>query len=356
MPLVAALRRERPDAVVFEFYSRAEQLLPLVRAWCPGVPVLIDSVDIHFRRVEARAVLTGDPRDTAQAHATRTAELATYALADLVIVVTEEDRRALVAAGMTTPTARVPNFHAIPPCPQRDLRQPGSLLFVGGFLHDPNTDAVRWLVNEILPLIRRRVPHVRLTIIGQQPPPDVEAMASDSLRVLGHVPDIQPLLQESWVSVAPLRYGAGIKGKVGEAMAFGLPVVTTSVGAEGFGVTPGVHLLVADSAPAFAEATVTLLTDAQRHEEVSRQGRAFIEAHYSEAVVGRLALDVFRGLPDLPVRRIAMASRVRRKTAYYAGRCLLEPLDAWYQRLTRAWGRYVGWRLRPSGTRIASGQ
>jgi hypothetical protein len=92
---------------------------------------------------------------------------------------------------------------------------------------------VHFLVKEILPHVRAEIPEARLLLVGDNAPPDIEAYASDGVRLLGHVPDLDPLMARARVFVAPLRFGAGVKGKIGEALAYGLPVVTTAVGAEG---------------------------------------------------------------------------------------------------------------------------
>src|SRR5690606_4514163 len=122
------------------------------------------------------------------------------------------------------------------------------------FRHDPNLDGVTWFVNEIWPGVRARHPAARLTVIGSYPTRAVHALGETAgVTVLGYVPDLEPHLDRAAVAIAPLRFGAGMKGKVTDAMAAGLPVVTTTIGAQGLDLVGGRHAWIADDADAFAE-------------------------------------------------------------------------------------------------------
>lgn len=141
----------------------------------------------------------------------------------------------------------------------RDFSNREGLLFVGGFMHEPNVDAVLWFVDSILPLVRKRVPDMTLTIVGSNPPAVIGHLSCDYIHVAGRISD-EALLQQynrTKVVVAPLRYGAGVKGKIVEAMHFGVPTVTTTVGAEGIAATKQA-LFVADDAETFADAVLAI--------------------------------------------------------------------------------------------------
>ena len=127
----------------------------------------------------------------------------------------------------------------------------------------PNRDAAHWLVEEIMPLVRRRgLPTSPPTSSGSSPTDDIRALESEDVRILGWVPDLANLYEHSRLSVAPLRYGAGVKGKVGESMAHGLPVVTTRLGAEGMGLEHEHDVLVAEGPQAFANEILRAYHDA----------------------------------------------------------------------------------------------
>ena len=164
------------------------------------------------------------------------------------------------------------------------------LVFIGGFQHPPNVDAVLWYAREILPAMRRRLPGVRTYVIGSEVTPSIKALAADDLVILGHVPDIEPYFSGCRVSIAPLRYGAGVKGKVNLAMSHGLPVVATSASVEGMHLSDGEDVLVADDPEAFAGAVGRAYEDRALWERLSAGGRANIERHFSRAVA-RTALE-----------------------------------------------------------------
>jgi len=248
--------------------------------------VAYDTVDLHYVRERRRADLgEGNP---AKADALRELELALIRASDTAIVITEPERQQVLAEVPDADVRLLPNANdvtaAVPPPEGRS-----GLLFVGGFQHTPNLDAAIVLVREIMPLVWRELPECKLTIVGPHGPPEVEALASRRVEVAGWVPDMTELLETSRLMVAPLRYGAGMKGKVTQSLAAGLPVVTTPVGAEGLSVTPGEHMLVADEPEPIAAEVVR---DDELWRRLSAAGLRAAEEGWSrstmKAEVGRL--------------------------------------------------------------------
>ena len=164
--------------------------------------------------------------------------------------------------------------------------------FIGAFAHPPNTDAVFWFCRDIVPLIVARLPGVRFHVIGADPPEQVRALASANVGILGHVPDVTPFFDGCRLSVAPLRYGAGVKGKVNQSLAHGLPVVLTSVAAEGMFLVDGESALIADEPQAFADAVVRLYDDEALWNRLSAGGLAVMEEHFSFAAARRALTDL----------------------------------------------------------------
>jgi GT2 family glycosyltransferase len=272
------------DIAWLSFFDIAEQYLPDIRALSPNTKILIDTVDVHFLRETRQAQLSGDPKDAQRADSTRQRELHIYSLADTVLTVTDADADVLRQAGLKTPITVIPNIH--PPAekgPSREQRH--GLLFVGNFNHTPNVDAALWLCREILPEVAKLAPELTLSIVGTNPPPEVQALASDRVRVLGWVPEVTPHLHAARVSVAPLRVGAGMKGKIGEALSTGLPVVTTPIGAEGMGLLHEQHLLIAEDPASFAREIVRLHHDADLWNRLSNAGKQFVDARFGIAPV-----------------------------------------------------------------------
>lgn len=140
-------------------------------------------------------------------------------------------------------------------------REPRELVFTGSMDWMPNEDAIRWFAESILPLIQRRIPDVRLTVVGRNPPASVSALAASgsAVTVTGRVPDVRPYMDRAAAFIVPIRVGGGTRLKIYEAMAMECPVISTTVGAEGLPLAPGVHLEVADSPEAFAAAVARVL-------------------------------------------------------------------------------------------------
>jgi polysaccharide biosynthesis protein PslH len=156
------------------------------------------------------------------------------------------------------------------------------LVFVGGFGHAPNIDAAVWLGREIMPLLRARQEGVQLTIVGSNPPPDVRRLASADILVTGRVPSVEPYLERASVVLAPVRTGGGMRMKVLQAMAFGKPVVTTPLGAEGLAeVDGGPPVAIGNDAAGIANATVTLLADEGQRRRLGQRARAFVGEHHT---------------------------------------------------------------------------
>ena len=171
----------------------------------------------------------------------------------------------------------VPNIFEVSPDCDPELPNRKDLLFVGGFGHVPNIDAVRWFANEVWPLIHRQRPNLKFIIAGSAPTPEVLCLANiTNVSVAGYVEDLTPLFQHARVFVAPLRYGAGVKGKVGQSMAQGLPIVATKVAAEGMNAVFGKDLLVADEPAAFAVAVTRLIDDDNLWLQLRANGKKLI--------------------------------------------------------------------------------
>jgi len=156
-----------------------------------------------------------------------------------------------------------------------------------------------------MPLLRRKVQSLRLRIVGSEPTPEVLALGCADVEVVGFVKSTTPYLQSSDISVAPLRFGGGIKGKIGEALAHGVPVITTAFGVEGFGFERGKHVLVAETPEAFVSAILQLSRDPDLYDAVRGAGWNFINDRYSVQAVSRLLPPLLMRLAEMRSKRIA---------------------------------------------------
>jgi O-antigen biosynthesis protein len=281
------------DIVILSYFHTAELYLNSVRRLSPHSKIFIDTVDVHFVREQREAELYEDIDLFRQAAETRRREIDIYSKADVLITVTQEDRSALLRELPSAHIHILPNIHRVshdvPAWAERD-----GLFFVGNFYHRPNKDAVRFLCREIMPRIWMAMPAISLTIAGYALPDELRKLAEERIFFAGHVPDTAPYLRSHRISVAPLRFGAGLKGKVGEALAAGVPVVTTPIGAEGIPLQENPdYLLVAGDAESFAEAVVRLYQDEILWNHMSVEGRKFVWQHYSPQRAESLMAVVF---------------------------------------------------------------
>lgn len=274
--LAAILANNQFKFVFCELFDVAEHFVRKIREVSPHSIVVIDTFDVHYLRETREAQISGVSILEEKAQATRKRELQIYSQADLVLTVTQNDRKVLLRDNPKLNVAVVSNIHAIPETTvPRDQRC--GLLFVGGFSHRPNVDAVLYFCREVLPLVRIRLPNIKFHVVGNAPTVEIIALGSANIAVTGYVPNLTPYLDSALVSVVPLRFGSGMKGKIGEAMAHGLPVVTTSIGAEGMYLTDGLDAMIGDTPEEFATRVIRLHQDAHLWESVAQSARIHAE-------------------------------------------------------------------------------
>jgi len=281
IPLWLRENGPRFDSVLVCRHYVMREMLPLLRRYAPQARVVFDTVDLHYLRERRGAELLGDQALSRVAERTRALELDVIARCDATLVVSTLERELLAR---DAPQARVEVLSNLHRSGGRGLpfEQRKDLMFVGGFRHPPNVDAVCWFVDSIWPLIREREPTLQFHCIGADVTAAIEALADrPGVVVHGHVPDLLPFLDGTRLAVAPLRYGAGVKGKVNQSMSRGQPVVGTSCAVEGMHLSDGNDVLVADEAAAFADAVLRVYHDPVVWQRLADQGRANVERHFS---------------------------------------------------------------------------
>ncbi|MGH4025536.1 MAG: glycosyltransferase [Pseudonocardiaceae bacterium] len=296
-----AFLREAGDGLTLALLSRphvAWSLLQELRMRAPRCLVVYDTVDLHFLRLQRQADLAASgagsdeaPRLAGSATASKELELGLIRASDLTLVVSEYERRLLHDLVPEADVRILSNIHH-PPGQVPGSAQRSGLLFVGSFDHLPNRDAVQWMVRAVLPLLHRRHPGTVLHVVGSNPSPDVLALSSKTVEVHGWVPDVSVLQRHCRVSVAPLRFGAGVKGKVGESVIAGLPTVCTPVAVEGMRLVEGKHVLVASEAAEFADQVAALLDDDELWQRLSEAGPAAVAEQFGPAAARRTLEEV----------------------------------------------------------------
>jgi GT2 family glycosyltransferase len=277
-------RRSREfDAVILSRYYVAARHVDAVRAFAPEALLCFDTVDLHFLRAERLAQLDGGVTAKAAARAEREQELALIRKADVTLVVAQYEQELLAELVPQAPVLVLSTIHDVMPDGKPFAEREG-IVFIGSFMHPPNVDGVLWYARDVLPRLRALLPGVPTYIVGSNVPPTIKALAADDFVITGFVKDVDPYFTGCRVSVSPLRYGAGVKGKVNLAMSYGLPVVATSPSIEGMFLVPGQDVLVADNADALAEAIAQVYRDEVLWQQLRAAGRDNIATHFSRDV------------------------------------------------------------------------
>lgn len=255
----------------------AAKYLPTLLALRRRPFIIFDTVDLHYLREQRLAALEGDAGLARAAERTRAIELGVMRSSEMVWVTSTHEAELLRADDVGTKVEIVPMIHTV----RADVPPFGSrrnILFIGSFRHPPNEDAVMYFVEEILPLVRSELPGVQLLIVGPHVPQSILKLASSDVKVLGYVQDVTPVFDACRVSVAPIRYGAGVKGKITHSLAWGLPAVATPVAAEGMQMVDGVHLMIASDPVSFARRVVSVHEDEELWTRLSSAGRRQVDA------------------------------------------------------------------------------
>jgi GT2 family glycosyltransferase len=271
------------DLVLIARHYIVAKHIGAVREFAPKALVVFDTHDLHFLREERLAALECDSAAAASAAAAREAELELIGKCDVTLVVSPVEKELLAKLAPASNVVVLSNIHQVHP-PGKPFVERRGLVFIGGFRHPPNVDAVLWYAREVLPRIREKLPGVATYILGSEVPDSIRKLAADDFIVTGYVEDISPYFNGCRVSISPLRYGAGVKGKINLAMSYGVPVVATLTSIEGMYLTPGVDVLVGDDAETFANAIARAYTDEYLWAALSEGGRENIRAHFSHEV------------------------------------------------------------------------
>jgi O-antigen biosynthesis protein len=286
--LLNYLKKNGPsiDMAILCRKTGADQFLDTIMA-LTDAKIVFDTVDLHYLREERKARLLNEPID----QTIKLQELHIARCADKVVVVSPIEKRMLANEGLEDKVSIVTNIHTLrPPC--RSFADRTGLMFIGGFGHLPNVDGMIWFVQEIFPKIKQQIPDMHLDIVGSHPPPSIQSLSSEDITVTGYIKDVAPHFEKARVFVSPLRYGAGVKGKIGQSMAHRLPVVTTSIGAEGMHLEDGVSAMIADDESSFSQKVIELYQDQGLWEVLSHNACEIIEQYFSPEIAKKALLEM----------------------------------------------------------------
>lgn len=290
--------RKNGSFVDFIWTARPDVTAPIL-PWLKqhtGAKILYYTHDLHYLRELRRYELEGSVWALQESERLKPIELAIFREVDCVMTPSQDEAREIIHEVPDASVVVIPpylyNNAAVVGVPD-DLAQRQDILFVGGFDHTPNVDAATWLVGEIMPLIWQELPQTTLWIVGNVPPDSVKSLQGTRVRVTGFVPDLDPYLQRARVSLNPLRYGAGVKGKIVTSLQSGVPVVTTPCGNEGIQLRNGYDALIGETAGELAAASLRLLRDPALGEQLARSGAGVVRTRFSKELGRRRLRELF---------------------------------------------------------------
>jgi GT2 family glycosyltransferase/glycosyltransferase involved in cell wall biosynthesis len=303
------------DVVILSRCDFARKHIVDIRLHSPQSRIIFDTVDLHYLRQDSEAQLTRDPEMRRKAQEKQRLEHELINQADETWVVSLVEQQLLLKTWPHKSIQVVSNIVDVP-----GSKTPFGLrrdyLFIGGFQHRPNVDAVLFFVQEIYPLVSKRLPGAKFYIIGDKPPPEIVALATERVIVAGLQRDARPFFDSVKVSVAPLRFGAGVKGKINQSMALGVPVIATSMAAQGMELQDHEDILLADEPEEFAQALVELYESEDLWNRLSENGVRITRTLYStdaarkklEFLLGKDHLEGRVPSTEVPQKEIVLAA------------------------------------------------
>ena len=294
------------DVVYLHRAPVAARYLHLARVYQPRARIVFSVADLHHLRLERQAAVEDRPELLAASRAMRLQECTAAWGADAVITHSEAEAALLRQA---VPSARV---HVVPWAvktrvgPQPGFAGRSGVAFIGHGGHAPNRDAAHWLVEAVMPMVWQADPGIACLLAGSALPSDVQALARPGVEVLGWAADLQSVFDRVRLTIAPLRYGAGVKGKVLASLAARVPCVMTPVAAEGLPLTPALRALIGQDAAGLAALVVALHGDERRSQGAARAGTALLRRICSESAVEQaLAAALGVATPTNPAVQVA---------------------------------------------------
>lgn len=268
------------DIVILSRYPTARKYVDILRKYAPDKKIIFNTVDLHFLREERKARVEGNKRLLSMAQTMKREEMKIIQKSDLTLVVSDEEKRIIEATLPNVRTVVIPIPRYIPGRRQ-GFEQRKDIVFIGGYQHPPNTDAVIYFTQRIWPLVHKVLPEVRFIIAGSNMPASFWNLNGNNIVPIGYVEDLSVIFDNVRLSVAPLRYGAGIKGKIVTSLSFGVPCVATPIAVEGMGLEHGKEILLADTESKFAECIIRAYQDQDLWYQLSDNGIKAVKEKYS---------------------------------------------------------------------------
>ena len=303
--------KDNGSGIDYAFFHKPDptsRLLPIIKS-CTNAAIIYQCHDLHYLRLRRKAEVENDQAMLAEAGRYEQKEDFIFANSDVLLTFSDVEEKIIRKKFPLKQVFTVPLFfYTDMPDPERDFNSRRDLLYVGSCSHTPNQDAISWFSGEILPLVQKEIPDIVFHVVGANPPPEISSLQSKNIRIHGRVSDdeLRDLYQGARIVVAPLRFGAGVKGKVIEALYHGLPLVSTTIGLEGI---KDIEDLTSprDTARDFAAEVVSLYKSGKRLKELSARGSRFVAERFTGQAASSLMTEILDISTEESVLRLADA-------------------------------------------------
>jgi len=301
--------RDRYELIFLFRPSTVEKNLKIVRSYCPKAKIIFHTVDLHYLRMEREADLKDDEILQREARKMKENEFLAIQSCDLTTVVSSKEQELLEFELPNQKIRHLPYSRSIigTDCKFSNRKD---IFFIGGYQHPPNVDAVEFFIMEIMPLLRVALPKVKFYAAGSNTPEHLNKLACDDVIFLGFVEDLKEWMDKVKLTVAPLRFGAGIKGKIGSALTYGVPTVATSLAIEGMSLIDGRHILIGDTPIDIANHIVKLYTNEHLWYSIQSQGFEIATKNWGEVSAWKKLREILSEvdfeIPETPKSNIVL--------------------------------------------------
>ncbi|SLM29947.1 Glycosyl transferase, family 2 (fragment) [Desulfamplus magnetovallimortis] len=259
------------DLVILSRVTVAAPLIDDVKKYAPQAKIVFNTVDLHFIRHSREMELNISNYNQIHIDKLKESELAVVKKSDLTILISENEAKIVKKHCPTAKLAVIPIIRDIPGT-IHSFKNRKDICFLGGFSHPPNVDAVIYFTHNVWPLVKAKLPGCKFIIAGSDMPDSIKRLASEDIVIKGYVPELHSLFEKVKLSVAPLRYGAGIKGKIVSSMSHGVPVICTTIAAEGMGLSNIINVSIADSPTELCKSICELYNSEKLWDSISKAG------------------------------------------------------------------------------------
>lgn len=278
----ATARKNFYNLVILSRPSIAPKYLYLVKYYFYNAKTVYDTVDLAFLRTQREALLKRNNFMQIEAENWKNIEIYLMKNTDVTLVVSEKEKKIIEKLDSSINIGVVSNIHSVKKIKFNITNKEG-LVFVGGFSHSPNVDAMIWFCKNIMPKINKINPKIKLKILGSNPTKEIIQLKSKNIEILGYVTEkeLERIFNKSKIFIAPLRYGAGVKGKIGQAIEYGLPVIGTPIAIEGMYLKDNESCLQAETEKEFIDKILYLYNNDKLMSFLTKNASKVLDDNFS---------------------------------------------------------------------------